>query len=124
MTPFEVVASVLILTGVLLNVIATIGIHRFPDVFARMHAASKPATLGLALTLAGAAFVLRNPDDIVKLMLVVAFQFITAPIAAHMVGRAAYRAGSDLSPETTIDELARALDPSIERSRGSGDEPD
>lgn len=122
MTPFEVVAAILILAGVALNVTATIGIHRFPDVFARMHAASKPATLGLVLTLAGAGFVLRNADDIVKLVLVVAFQFITAPIAAHMVGRAAYRAGSDLSPETTIDELARALDPSIERSRTGEDE--
>lgn len=110
MTVFEVVAAGLILVGVTLSVIASIGLHRFPDVFARMHAASKPATLGLALTLVGTAIVLGGTDDVIKLVLVIAFQFVTAPIAAHMVGRAAYRAGSDLSPETAVDELAQALD--------------
>ena len=116
MSALDTAAAILILVGVSLNVIATIGIHRFPDVFARMHAAAKPATLGLALALVGTAIVLGEPDDVVKLTLVIGFQFLTAPIAAHMIGRAAYRAGTDLSPETTIDELARALDPTIARS--------
>jgi len=110
MTVVEIVASVMILAGVALGVIAGIGLHRFPDVFDRMHATSKPTTLGLALTLIGAAVVLADPENIVKLVLVIAFQFVTAPIAAHMVGRAAYRAGTELSPDTIIDELADASD--------------
>lgn len=103
-----VMSSVLMLTGAALAVLAGIGLHRFPDVFARMHAATKPATLGLVLVLAGAALQFDRPGSIAKLLLVVAFQFVTAPVGAHMIGRAAYRAGTELSPDTTVDELRTA----------------
>ena len=101
-------SSALMLTGTLLAVLAGVGLHRFPDVFARMHAATKPATLGLVLVLAGAALQVDRPGSIAKLLLVVAFQFVTAPVGAHMIGRAAYRAGTELSPDTSIDELRTA----------------
>ncbi len=103
----EVVASVLILTGVALGIGAGLGLQRFPDVFARMHAATKPATLGLVLVLGGAALRVQRTGDVAKLLLVVVLQFLTAPVGAHMIGRAAYRAGTELSPETSVDELAR-----------------
>ncbi len=103
----DAIAAVLILVGVALAVTAGLGLQRFPDVFARMHAATKPATLGLVLVLAGAALRVEDPGDVAKLLLVLVLQFITAPVGAHMVGRAAYRAGTELSPTTSIDELAR-----------------
>jgi multicomponent Na+:H+ antiporter subunit G len=110
-SPVDVVVSALVLTGVGLAILAALGLQRFPDVFARMHAATKPATLGLMLILFGAALTVPDPGDVAKLMLVVVLQFITAPVAAHMVGRAAYRA-SGPSPGTEVDELADAeLDP-------------
>ncbi len=99
-------AAVLLLTGMTLSVIAGIGLQRFPDVFARMHSATKPATLGLVLVLTAAALRVEQRGDVAKLLLVVVLQFFTAPVAAHMVGRAAYRAGTELSPGTAIDELA------------------
>lgn len=102
----NVVSGALILMGVALAVLAGIGLHRFPDVFARMHAATKPATLGLVLILSGAALQVEEPGDVAKLLLVIALQFLTAPVGAQVVGRAAYRAGTELSPETSIDELA------------------
>lgn len=108
MTLVDVVVSVLLLSGTALAVIAAIGLQRFPDVFARMHAATKPATLGLLLVLVGAAARVSDPGDVAKLLLVGLLQFLTAPVGAHMVGRAAYRAGTELSPETSIDELAAA----------------
>lgn len=103
----DVVAGAMILAGVALSVTAGLGLHRFPDVFARMHAATKPATLGLVLVLTGAAIRMEERGDVAKLLLVVALQFLTAPVAAHMIGRAAYRAGTELSPDTSCDELAR-----------------
>ncbi len=105
----DAIAGALILVGVALAVTAGLGLQRFPDVFARMHSATKPATLGLVLVLAGAALRVDEPGDVAKLLLVLVLQFITAPVGAHMVGRAAYRAGTELSPTTTIDELARDL---------------
>jgi multicomponent Na+:H+ antiporter subunit G len=104
----DVVATVLILGGVGLSLLAGIGLQRFPDVFARMHAATKPATLGLILVLAGAGIRVGDRGDVAKLVLVAGLQFVTAPVAMHMVGRAAYRAGTELSQATTVDELDEA----------------
>jgi multicomponent Na+:H+ antiporter subunit G len=102
----DLIVSVLILSGVALALLAAIGLQQFPDVFARMHAATKPASLGLLLIALGAAIHLATPPAVAKLGLVVILQFVTAPVAAHLVGRAAYRAGTELSPHTVVDELA------------------
>lgn len=102
----QIAAGVLMTFGALLALIAGIGLQRFPDVFARMHAATKPATLGLALVLSGAALLMPDAGAVAKLLLVVVLQFITAPVGGHLVGRAAYRAGTELSEDTQIDELA------------------
>ena len=110
----DVVSGVLLLLGASLMLLGAVGLHRFPDVFARMHAATKPATLGVLFMVIAAALQAESGRSITKLLLVAAFQFLTAPVAAHMVGRAAYRAGTELSPDTVVDELADAegADPS------------
>lgn len=104
----DAVVAVLLLGGVSLAVMAALGLQQFDDVFARMHAATKPATLGLVMILVAAALRLSDTRAVTKLLLVVVLQFITAPVGAHMVGRAAYRAGTELSERTQIDELAAA----------------
>lgn len=104
----EIVAGGLMLVGALLAVTAGLGLQRFPDVFARMHAATKPATLGMALIMVGAAMLVPDHGSRAKLLLVVALQFVTAPVGSHLVGRAAYRAGTELDPGTVVDELAGA----------------
>jgi multicomponent Na+:H+ antiporter subunit G len=101
----QVVASVFLLAGCALALVAGIGLVRLPDVFARMHAATKPATLGLLLVCIGAAVADATLTDVAKLGLVVVLQFLTAPVGAHMVGRAAYGAGL-LHGGTVLDELA------------------
>lgn len=108
MAVFTVVAATLMTIGAVLAVIAGLGLQRFPDVFARMHAATKPATLGLALVLAGAAMLVPDVGGKSKLLLIIALQFLTVPVGAHLVGRAAYRAGTELAPGTSVDELAGA----------------
>lgn len=106
MSPVDVVVMALLLFGVTLALLAALGLQQFPDVFARMHAATKPATLGLLCILLGAAVHLGGTGAVAKLLLVAVLQFITAPVGAHMVGRAAYRAGTEVSPATSPDELA------------------
>ena len=102
----DVLGAVLVLAGVGLNLVASIGVVRFPDLYARMHAATKPATLGMVLVLAGAATQLDNPSDVAKLVLVAMLQFLTNPVGAHMIGRASHRAGVPMAPRTVADELA------------------
>jgi multicomponent Na+:H+ antiporter subunit G len=98
-------AAVMILAGAILALIAAIGLHRFDGVFPRLHAATKPATLGLALVLAGSAILAPATGDAAKLIAVIALQFVTAPVGAHLLGRATYHLAR---PESQIDELAEA----------------
>jgi multicomponent Na+:H+ antiporter subunit G len=107
----EVVASALLVLGAMLAVIAALGLQRFRDVFARMHAATKPATLGLVLVLGGAALTVGGIEPVTKLVLVIMLQFITAPVGAHLVGRATFRAGTELDPDTTFDEESERIRP-------------
>ena len=99
----DYLAGALLLTGTALALIAGIGLQRFPDVFSRMHAATKPATLGLVLTLTGVAFALGDLAAVTKLGVVIVLQFITAPIGAHLIGRSSYVAGAEMSPDTQVD---------------------
>ena len=100
-----VLSSVLLLSGVFFSVVAGLGLVRLPDLFSRTHAATKPATLGLALILLGAALRMDNEGDAVKLLLVGAFTFVTAPVGAHMIGRSSYRSGIEGLDELVVDEL-------------------
>jgi multicomponent Na+:H+ antiporter subunit G len=104
----DVIAGVLIIAGCLLALLGGIGVLRLPDVFGRMHAATKPPTLGLVLVAAGAILRVDSVADVTFLVLVVGLQFLTAPVGAHLVGRSAYASGGQLAPDTVVDELADA----------------
>ncbi len=106
----DVVSAVLILAGSVLAVLAGVGMVRFPDVFARMHAATKPATLGLVLVAMGAILQVDTWSGVTQLALVIALQFLTSPVGAHLVGRAAYHSGGTVDEATVLDDLADADD--------------
>ncbi|MEU6202241.1 monovalent cation/H(+) antiporter subunit G [Micromonospora musae] len=95
-----------LVSGALLALAAAIGVLRFPDVLDRMHAATKPQTLGVLLLLAGVALRLRTPADLGMVALVAVFQLATAPVAAQMIARSAYRAGRVDPTLLDVDELA------------------
>lgn len=95
-----------LLAGALLSLVAGIGVMRLPDVLSRMHAATKPQVLGVLLLLAGLALRLRTGSDLGMIVLVAVFQLATAPVAAQMIGRAAYRSGRIDRDLLDADELA------------------
>jgi multicomponent Na+:H+ antiporter subunit G len=101
----DVIAGTLLIAGALMATIAAIGIVRFPDVLSRMHAATKPQTVGLLLILAGLGLRLRDVSDITALCLIALFQLLTAPVSAHMVGRAAFRTGFARRDQLAVCEL-------------------
>ena len=98
--------AVALVAGALLSLAAGIGVLRFPDVLDRMHAATKPQVLGALLLLLGLALRLRSPADLGMIALVAVFQLATAPVAAQMIGRAAYRSGRVDRTLLDRDELA------------------
>ena len=103
----DLIGAVLMSIGALFTLLATVGLHRFDDVFARMHAAGKSSTLGLVLMLAGVAFRLTDVGDILKLGLVAVLAVITIPAGVHVIARAAWRAGTELAEATEFDERSR-----------------
>lgn len=106
----DVVVAVCFLAGSLLALVAGIGMVRFPDLLARMHAATKPQVLGLSLMMIGLALALRSAAVVGTLFLVVLFQLITGPVAAHMVGRSGYRTGRIRADLLVRDELTIDLE--------------
>ncbi|MEU1400184.1 monovalent cation/H(+) antiporter subunit G [Micromonospora zamorensis] len=95
-----------LVSGALLGLAAAIGVLRFPDALSRMHAATKPQVLGVLLLLLGIMLRLRSPADLGMILLVAVFQLATAPVAAQMIGRAAYRSGRLDRDLLDADELA------------------
>ncbi len=89
----EVAAGVLALIAGLFALVAALGILRMPDVILRMHASTKAGTLACGLTMLAAAMVFGDLAVAVRAAGVVVFLLLTAPVAAHMIGRAALRTG-------------------------------
>jgi multicomponent Na+:H+ antiporter subunit G len=110
----DVAAMVLLLGGSFLAFAAGVGVLRFPDLLSRMHAGTKPQVLGLILVLAGLALRLRSGGAVWALLLVVVFQLLTAPVGAHLVGRAGYRTGKVRDDLLVVDELTRDVEAATE----------
>ncbi|WP_187260819.1 monovalent cation/H(+) antiporter subunit G [Pontibacter beigongshangensis] len=85
----ETISSVFILVGVAFMLIATIGLLRFPDFYIRMSAITKGSTLGLGLILAGLGIYFDHPAMLLKVVAIISFTFMTAPVAAHVLSRTA-----------------------------------
>lgn len=103
----DVIAGALLILGAAFALVAAIGVVRFPDVLTRMHAATKPQTLGLLLILAGLALRIDSLTDLTLVLVVALFQLLTAPVSAHMVGRAAFRTRQVDRTSLAVDESDR-----------------
>jgi multicomponent Na+:H+ antiporter subunit G len=93
------------IAGAAFMAIAALGIVRMPDLFTRMQAATKTGTAGAGCILLGTALFFGELQVATNAGVVIAFLFLTAPVAAHMLARAGYLVGTPLAPETHPDEL-------------------
>lgn len=103
----EPISAVVMLVGSLFTMVAALGLHRFDDVFSRIHAAGKAATLGLGLVSVGAAIRFAEPGPIAMLALVVVLAVVTLPAGVALIARAAWRSGTELAAHATVDEACR-----------------
>jgi multicomponent Na+:H+ antiporter subunit G len=118
-TVADVLAAGCLLVGALLCLTAGLGLVRFPDVLSRMHAGTKPQVLGVLLVMIGAAIRLHGWSATWMLLLVGAFQLVTAPVSAHMVSRIAHRRRHVRRDLLLVDELGgEPLTPPPDRLRG------
>ncbi|WP_224995784.1 monovalent cation/H(+) antiporter subunit G [Cesiribacter sp. SM1] len=105
----EIVSSCFILLGTLFMLIATIGLLRFPDFYIRMSAITKGATLGVGLILLGMAIYFNQADMLLKVIVIITFTFITAPVAAHVIARTAMYNNVPFWKETRLEAFREYL---------------
>lgn len=98
-----------ILGGAFFTAVSAIGVIRLPDVYSRMHAASKSSTLGVMMMMIGTFLYFWYMDGYMdsKLFLAILFIFITAPVSAHMLSRSAFHTGVTPYKLTVLNELKR-----------------
>ncbi|MEO0495912.1 MAG: monovalent cation/H(+) antiporter subunit G [Pseudomonadota bacterium] len=106
----QIVAGVLVFVGAVFSLLAAIGILRFPDVYSRMHAASKAGTVGSGAILLALAILAPDIGVATRALAGIAFFLLTAPIAAHLLARVAYTVGIEMWDGSVVDDLKRAPD--------------
>lgn len=107
----DILVVAALLPGVFFMTTAALGLVRFPDIYQRMHAATKGVTLGIICMLIASALALSSLPDanatdiLIKVVLVIIFQFISNPVGAHLLAKAAHLDSVAKWEKTLSDEL-------------------
>lgn len=104
-------AQILMFIGAFFMLVAALGVFRLPDLYMRLHANTKSATFGVLFLLIGAAIHFWNFSITARAVAIIIFLFATAPVAAHIIGRAAYISGAPLWEGTLSDDLKGMYNP-------------
>lgn len=127
MTVLEVVGVVLMFGGTLFACVAGLGILRFPDVYMRLHASTKAGTLGVALNAAAMVAFYPSLGIFTRALALILFVLLTAPVAAHMIGRASYfgqkQMGVSVWEETIVDQMMEHRGSSLFPSEDGDESP-
>ncbi len=99
-----IIAGCLLIGGGFFAFVAALGILRLGDVYLRMHASTKAATLGVGMILLAVAVYFDRDAVTMRALAVIAFILLTIPVGSHLLGRAAYRAGVPMAPGSRMDE--------------------
>lgn len=101
----SIIIGVLVTFGALFVLFAAIGVVRMPDTYLRISVTTKAATLGVGLVLMGTAVFFSNSDVTSQAFVIILFIFLTAPVSAHLIGRASYFIGIKLWDKSVMDDL-------------------
>jgi len=118
----DILTAVLWLAGSAFALLAAIGVLRMPDVFTRMQASTKAATLGLGCLLLGTSLQMGDFASFIRLSSIGAFVLLTTPVAGHVIARASYIADVPLWKGTVLDE--RRTDAERDAASADADNPD
>lgn len=106
----QIIVALLLLGGSAFMMVAAVGALRLPDFYTRMHAITKAGTLGIGLMLVGIALFFGDLSATTRAVAVFAFVLFTAPVSAHMIGRAGYLDQVPLWKGTLVDQLREHYD--------------
>ena len=114
----DILVAVLLLIGACFALVAAVGLIRLPDLYTRMHAASKAGTLGSGVLLIALAIHDGSGGTASRALAGVVFFLLTAPISAHLLAKAAYSVGYRLWDGSVMDEMTGSR---TETPRAEGD---
>lgn len=100
------ISAALLVIGSLFALVASVGLLRLPDVYTRMHAASKAGTMGSCLMLVALAIHASDVGTVSRALAGVVFFLLTAPVSSHLLAKAAYSVGYRLHSSSVLDEMA------------------
>ncbi len=103
----EIISVVAVYLGVILMLVASIGLFRLPDAYSRMSAVTKAVTFKIGLVMIGVCFYFDSITVIVKVILVILFLFLTTPVSSHLLAREAYLLKVPLWKKTIADEFKK-----------------
>ncbi len=118
----EWMTAFLLISGSFFSFVAALGMLRLPDTLTRMHAATKAGTLGAGLILFAEAAFYQEIGITLRAAAAIVFLLLTAPVAAHLIGRAAYYSGIKLWKKTWIDQLKEVYSQARKRKELSSDQ--
>ena len=101
----DILIVVLSSAGALFIFLAAIGVVRMPDLYLRISVTTKAATLGIGLVLLAAAIYFNDLSITTRVLAIILFMLLTAPVGAHMIGRASYFTGVKLWEKSVFDDL-------------------
>jgi len=120
----EILVSGLLIFGALLMLLAAIGLIRLPDLPTRMHATTKSGAMGTSVIMIAVGFAFMEPVVWARVAAIIVFIMVTAPVAAHVIGRAGYFVGVPLWEGSIKDDLKDHYDPETHRLRSGLETPD
>ncbi len=93
----EFTSSAFLIFGAAFVLLGSLGLVKFPDTYTRLHGPTKATTLGVGSILVASAIdtSMREPGLSVHELLIILFLFLTAPISAYLIARAALHLGVD-----------------------------
>lgn len=101
-----VLTSLVVLVGAGFTLVAALGLNRLPDVYSRMHAASKAGTVGSGLMLLAVGIHAGDLSVLVRALAGFFFFVLTAPVSAHLLAMAVHKMGYPLASQSVRDELS------------------
>ncbi|MEM6392084.1 MAG: monovalent cation/H(+) antiporter subunit G [Planctomycetota bacterium] len=102
----DILALISLAFGLFFMMVGALGLVRLPDVYHRIHAASKATTLGLLGLLLAAVLHVGTFGVATKALLTIVFAFVATPIGSHILAKAAHRDGAEQWSGTLADDLA------------------
>lgn len=118
----DIIIGILATSGTLFVLLAAVGVIRMPDTYLRISVTTKAATLGIGLILGAAAIYFNDLSITSKVLAIILFILLTAPVGAHLIGRASYFIGVKLWKNSVIDDLEGKYKKSTHELRSMGDE--